>query len=451
MDEQVLLSRARDSDVRLVRFLYCDNGGIIRGKATHLSVLADRLVSGIGLTVAMQAMTSVDRLASVQGLGPVGEIRLVPDPETFVVLPYAPHCAAMLVDMHTLDGEPWGACPRSFLKRMIVRARELGFSARVGFDPEWSLAVPDGNSWMPIDRSLCFSGLGMTSAEEVIDAIVGALEGQGLAISQYYPELGHGQQELSLHHADALHAADHHILYRETIRAVARQHGLVASFAPKPWPDQAGNGCHVHLSLWDESGTHNLFYDPAGRYQLSALGYQFLAGVLEHLPGLLALTCPSVNSYRRLQPQMWSSAFTCYGPDNREASVRIVSPYRGHEAATVHLELKPADNSANPYLAVGGVLAAGLDGIRRALTPPEGQLALVDPATIPETERAARGIRPLPATLGQAADALERDPVLIEALGPLLASAYLAVRRAEAAYFADVDPAREYQEHFEKY
>ena len=451
MDEQVLLSRARDSDVRLVRFLYCDNGGIIRGKATHLSSLAERLASGIGLTVAMQAMTSVDRLASVEGLGPVGEIRLVPDPDTFVVLPYAPHCAAMLVDMHTLDGEPWAACPRSFLKRVIARAREQGFTARVGFDPEWSLAVPEGEGRVPIDRSLCFSGLGMTGAEEVIDAIVAAFEAQGLSVAQYYPELGHGQQELSLHHADALRAADHHVLYRETIRAVARQHGLIASFAPKPWPDQAGNGCHVHLSLWDESGTHNLFYDPSGRYQLSALGYQFLAGVLEHLPALLALTCPSVNSYRRLQPRMWSSAFTCYGPDNREASVRIVSPYRGQEAATVHLELKPADNSANPYLAVGAILAAGLDGIRRALSPPEGQLALVDPATIPEAERAARGIRPLPSSLGEAADALERDPVLTEALGPLLASAYLAVRRAEAAYFADVEPAREYAEHFEKY
>jgi len=446
-----VVARARDGNVRLVRFLYCDNGGIIRGKASHVRGLSERLQGGLTLTVAMQAMSGVDRLASVEGLGPVGEVRLVPDQDTFVVLPYAPHTGAMVCDLRTLDGAAWSVCPRSFLKRMEERAAALGLRFYVGFDPEWSLAVPDGNGYRPVDESLCFSSIGMLTTADVIDAIVDAFEKQDVTVEQYYPELGHGQQELSVRYAPALRSADNQILYRETIRGVAHRFGLVASFAPKPWPDQAGNGCHLHVSLWDLAGQRNLFYDAAETYGLSKLGGHFLAGVLEHLPALVGVTCPSVNSYRRLRPQTWASAFTCYGPDNREAAIRIVSPTRGNEASSVRLELKPSDNSANPYLSIGCLLAAGLDGVQRELRPPEDQLVLQDPATLPEPERRRRGIWPLPASLGEALANLERDQVLLDALGPDLARAHLAVRRTEAEYFAAFEPADECRAHFVKY
>jgi glutamine synthetase len=451
MDQREVVRRANESQVQLVFFLYCDNGGIIRGKSTHISTLQKRLETGIGLTVAMQAMSDMDMLQSVAGMGPVGEIRLVPDLSTYRTLPYSPRRAVILADMLTLERKPWAACPRAFLKRMVDLAARRGFRVRAAFEPEWTLARKEGDSFVPIDESLCFSSVGATTALPVIDDIVAALEAQGLQVEQYYPELGHGQQELSIRHTDALAAADNHILYRETVRNVAWQHALYASFAPKPFADQAGNGCHIHFSAWDASGQHNLFYGPGDYYNLSQTAYNFIGGVLEHLPGLVALTCPSVNSYRRLQPNSWSSAFTCYGPDNREAALRIPSLFWNEEEASVNLELKPSDSSANPYIALGGLIAAGLDGIDKGLLPKEGQLVDVDPATLSFDELKKRGIRRLPHNLREAVEALEADLVLMEALGPDLTRSYLAVRRGDLELFSGHDEAFELRHHFYKY
>ena len=249
--EQVVAA-ADQAGVRLVRFLYTDNGGVTRGKATSSQFLRSRMTDGIGLTVAMQAMNMLDQLAPVEGMGPVGEVRMVPDPESFVLLPYAPKSAAMTVDMVKQDGAPWEACPRTFLKRQIAACAEAGFTVQAAFEVEFMLATknPDG-SYAPLDESLCFSGVGMIPSARVIEDIIAALEAQGLEVDQYYPELGHGQQELPIRHAGALAAADRQVYFRETVRNVAYQHGLYASLAPKPFPDQAGNGAHIHFSLWD--------------------------------------------------------------------------------------------------------------------------------------------------------------------------------------------------------
>jgi glutamine synthetase len=435
--------------VNLARFLYCDNGGVIRGKATGIKGLPARLEDGIGLTVAMMAMNSLDQLQPVEGMGPVGEIRLVPDPDTFVILPYAPHSAAFSCDMLTGDRAPWGACPRSFLKRMRERAAAQGLQLRAAFEAEFSLAerAPDG-AFAPFDATLCFGGIAMTMAAPFVDDLVAALEAQGMTVEQYYPELAHGQHELSISHSEALRAADNQVKLRETIRGVAWNRGLYASLAPKPWPNAAGNGAHIHFSLWDEED-RNVFYDPGTADNLSARGRQFLAGVLAHLPGLVALTCPSVNSYRRLQPQSWSSAFAVYGHDNREAALRIASPFWSDAAGTINLELKAADASCNPYLALGGLLAAGLDGLERRLEP--GEPTEVDPASLSEAERQERGIARLPSSLDEAAAALEADRVLQEALGPMLVHSYLTVRRSEAAAYRDQSTEFEIAGHFYKY
>jgi glutamine synthetase len=352
-----VLRQTREAGVRLVRFLYCDTSAIIRGKSTYVRALEERLQSGIGLTVAMPAMCMLDHLSSVPEMGPVGEIRLIPDPETFVVLPYVPHQAAMIADMITLQNQPWEACTRSFLRKMVARLGARGMRIRAAFEGEFSLIRREGEDDRPIDESLCFSTVGMNAAAPVINAVVEALEAQGLHVEQYYAELGHGQQELSITHAEGVRAADNHVLYRETVRGVAEQHGVLASFAPKPFVDQAGNGCHLHFSLVGQDGRSPLFYDRDAPYHLSAAARHFIAGVLDHLPGLLALTCASVNSYRRLQPHMWSSAFTCWGPDNREAAVRIASPMATDEAGSVNAELKCCDHTANPYIALGGLMA----------------------------------------------------------------------------------------------
>ncbi len=449
MTPEEVVAACREAGVRLVRFLWCDNGGVVRGKAAHVERLADRIRTGIGLTVAMQAMNSLDQLQAVEGMGPVGEIRLVPDTDTFTVLPYAPHSAAMLVDHVRLDGQAYEAGPRNFAKRMAERLAERGMVFRCAVENEFSLAREVDGRYEPIDESLCFSTVGMTAAQEVADAIAGALEAQEIQLEQYYAELGHGQQELSVAHLPLVEAADTQILVRETIRGVATTFGLVASLAAKPWPDQAGNGGHVHFSLWDASSERNLCHDPAGRFGLSETAERFVAGILDHLPGLLGLTAPSFNSYQRLLPQHWSSAYSCWGPDNREASIRVPSTFWGLERASTNLEYKPADASCNPYLAFGGLIAAGLDGLDRGLAPPDP--IEVDPATMTDDERDQRGAHRYPTTLEEALKRLESDEVLVAAFGDLLSRSYLAVRRSEWDAYSAADEEFQFRSHFLKY
>ncbi|HJS96505.1 MAG TPA: glutamine synthetase family protein [Solirubrobacteraceae bacterium] len=447
MSPDELLATVEDRGVRLVRFLWCGNDGTVRAKASSRHGLAGRLNAGIGLTVAMQAMNSLDHLQPVAGMGPVGEVRLVPDLETFRVLPYAPHSGAVLTDHMRLDGTPAPVCQRSFLKRMERGLADRGLVLRAAFENEFSLATVVDGAYVPIDSALCFSTIAMTAAQDYVDELVAALDAQRIPLEQYYAELGHGQQEISTAHAPALQAADEQLLVRETIRAVATGRGLVASLAPKPWPENAGNGCHIHFSLWENST--NRFYDRSRSDGLSDIARAFIAGVLDHLPGLCALTAPSFNSYHRILPHYWAGAFRCWGYDNRESPVRIASPFRGAEEASINAELKAADASANPYLALGGLIAAGLDGLERGLEPPEP--VEVDPGTLPDDERAARGIDPMPATQAEALDALAADGLLLGALGEELAGSYMAVRRSEWEAYSAGDEAFEQQGHFEKY
>ena len=449
MDAAEVAGAAHEAGLRLVRFLWCGNDGTVRAKASSLHGLESRLRSGIGLTVGMQAMNALDQLQPLDGMGPVGEVRLVPDLDTFRLLPYAPGTGAVLTDHVGLDGAPAGVCQRSFLKRQVARLAERGTSLEVAFENEFSLATVVDGAYVPVDAGLCFSTISATAVQVYVDELVAALDAQSIPLEQYYAELGHGQHEISTAHAPALRAADEQLLVRETIRGVAARHDLVASLAPKPWPENAGNGCHVHFSLWDAGGSRNRFHDAAAPDGLSAEARSFAAGVLAHLPGLCGLTAPSFNSYRRIVPQFWAGAFTCWGHDNREAPLRVPSRFAGAEEASTNVELKAADASANPYLAVGGLIAAGLDGIERGLEPPEP--VQVDPATIDEAERRARGILPLPSTQEKALDALAADDVLIAALGPVLAESYLTVRRSEWAVYWQEDETFEQQGHFSKY
>jgi len=222
----------------------------------------------------------------------------------------------------------------------------------------------------------------------------------------------------------------------ETIRGVAHRMGLEVTMAPKPYLDQAGNGHHLHVSLYSLEDDTPALFDASGA--LSGAGSGFVAGILEHLPAVMAFTTPSPNSYQRIAPGMWSSAFACYGPDNREAALRIASPVAGVESATANVELKPMDVTANPYLALAAVLATGMDGMDRDLDP--GEPTTVDPATLSEGERASRGIYPLPASLDESLDALERDEVLIEALGEQLVRTHVAVGRAQAEIAKEIPP-----------
>lgn len=448
VDEVVRL--AENHAIQQTQFLYVDNGGTIRGKVSSLGRLASHMRSGIGLTRAMQAMNLLDQLQPIPDLGPVGEIRLVPDPNSFRILPYLSRSASMMCQMLDPSGQAWNFCPRTVLLAQIERAEAMGFRVMATYEDEFSLARPtDDGQWVPLDDTVCFSSQGMVASHAVIEEIMDALEAQGIRPEQYYPELGHGQHELSISPGNILEAADNQVRYRETVRAVAARHGLRASFAPKPWQDQAGNGAHIHFSVWDKSWDHNLFWSASDRYHLSEMGYQFAAGVLAHLPALLALTCASVNSYRRLNPKSWSSAYTAFGPDNREAAVRIASVFWGNEERSINLELKASDSSANPYLALGALLAAGIDGIERRMAAPKP--VLVDPSTLGAAEREALNIRRLPEKLDQSLAALRADKVLTQALGDPLLKAYATVKESEVDYFADKSVEEELHQHFSKF
>src|SRR5579872_82764 len=441
-----LTDRARAAGVSLVRIAYCDNANLIRAKTVPLDGLEDVLRWGVGFSVAQQALPMMgDTVLPASGLTAAGETWLVPDPATFTPLPYSAGCATMLGDFVTASDAPWEHCPRACLKRAAAAAAAEGIEIQAAFEPEFYLFRPTGAGYEPVDRTNFAMTVAHDQAHDTVRDLIDTLNTMRLGVGLLYPESGPGQFEISIHHAAPVAAADRHVLLRDAVRGVALRHGTVASFAPKPVPDAAGSGCHLHLSLW--RGGRNALYDERDPAYLSRDGNAWVGGLLHHLPGLCALTTPSVNSYARLRPRTWAGAFACWGVDHREAAVRIVSPRRG--PTSFNLELKTADGSANPYLALAGVIAAGLDGLRRELPP--GAPVTGDPADLPEAERAARGIRALPRTLGEAVDALLDDPVLLDALGAPLARSYIAVRRGEWDGLRDLPDDTQVQAHLLKY
>jgi glutamine synthetase len=263
------------------------------------------------------------------------------------------------------------------------------------------------------------------------------LSAQSIEVEQYYPESGPGQQEISIRYSDGLSAADRQIAFRETVRAVARRHGFLASFVPKIFSQQAGSGCHLHLSLWREGVNLVPAVETPG--ELSLIARQFMAGILEHLPALMAITTPIPNSYGRIRPHCWSGAFRCWGYDNREAAIRV--PTNPEMPSPTHFELKTVDAASNPYMALGAVIAAGLHGVREGRELPHEVQA--DPGLLEESVRLEKGIDPLPSSLRTSLARLEQDDVLLGAMGSELARAFLAVRRVELDTFESWGPEAE--------
>jgi glutamine synthetase len=418
--------------VRLLRFLYCDPSGVIRGKQVHAVRLAAALESGLGLSRAQNAVNLLDDLVPVAGMEPVGEIRLVADPTTYAPLPWLGGVGSVLCDQVGHDGLDWGCCPRAFLKRAVDRAAAAGLRVRAAFENEFYLAERTDDGPRPWGNGPVYSSAGLDRSAPVLNDMVDALVAQGLVVEQAINEYGPGQQEISIRYAGALAAADNQLRLRDTVRGVAEgRHGLLASFAPRPFVDGIGSGCHVHFSLWDTEDTTNLLPDPADPFLVSRDGRAFLAGVLDHLPALVALTCPSYLSYDRFRPGEWAGSTVSWGYDNREAALRVTSPFRGREHESANAELKACDASSNPYLALGGLILAGLDGLARGLNLPEP--AALDPASLTAEQARRCGIRPLPADQREALGNLESDAVLMDGLGDLLARCILATRRAEYA------------------
>jgi glutamine synthetase len=358
----------------------------------------------------------------------------------------------VLCDQVGHDRLSWGACPRSYLKATVARAAEQGITVQATFENEYYLAREQDGRFVPFDvpgHAPVYSPIGHDLSAAIMVETADALESQGICVEQAINEYGPGQQEISVRHTGALAAADQQMKFRDTVRGVAWQHGLLASFAPKPYPDQIGSGAHVHFSLWDADGGRSLLYDTDADDCLSQLGRHFIAGVAEHLPALVALTAPSYNSYRRLQPSAWASATTAWGFDNKEAALRVASPFYQREEQSYNIEFKASDASANPYLSLAALIACGLDGVTRKLDP--GQPSAHDPARMTARELTLGKVRALPTAMGAALDALEKDQLLLDSMGDLLARCYLAVRRSEEQAFCERDEDFEIRQHFYRF
>jgi glutamine synthetase len=255
-------------------------------------------------------------------------------------------------------------------------------------------------------------------------------------VAQVHPEYAPGQLELSVAAESPVAAADTAVLVRSTIRAVAARHGLAVSFAPSVAAGGVGNGGHLHLSI--ERDGRNLFSGGDRRFGLTAEAEAFTAGVLDRLGPLLAIGAPSVASYQRLQPSHWAGAFACWGLENREAAIRLITGSVGERDRVANIELKCIDQSANPYLLIASVLACGLAGMEESATLREP--VQQDPASWSDAQRAERGVTRLPTSLAESVEAFATEPALTRAFGPALTETVLAVRRAEIDRFAEASP-----------
>lgn len=409
-----------DDMSRWVRFTWADNGGVIRGQAVHVDLLGDARDNGVPIAMGVQGVPAHEDVPQeAAGIGPVGQVWVRPDEATARYLPWWPACTAMFADMYVAQGTPWSCCPRHALRRMIDELDAMGFTMQCAFEPEFILLKDDGDGVLHAPSHWKFATVhGLNAAHAFLEELAETLEVQGVAVEAALKESASGQYEMPLLHADPLAAADHHLIFRETLPVVAREFGFISTVLPKVFPDEAGNGAHLHFSLWRD-GVDVMGADDGEA--LSPHGESFLAGVLEHLPGLCALTAPTAMSAMRIAPGCWSGGYQCWGWDNREAPVRVPSRRLGQ--APTNVEYRACDSTCNPYLALAGVLAAGMDGLRRELTPPDP--VQVDPSVL--------SIRPpeMPSSPAEALDHLEADTVLCDALGEPLRHAYVAVRQAE--------------------
>ncbi len=426
--QEKLKQQLKGAGIKFVRILWCDNANVIRAKAAHVDFLEEYIDNGVGITMAQMALPVMyDSVVPETGLGPVGEVRLMPDWSTLTMLPFAEGQAQVISDMVISEsGTIWEHCPRGFLNRQIRRLEIQGLTLKAVFENEFFLLNKDAEGKLIPSDNTVFSATGSMNIHcEFINNLADALISQGLEVEGYYPESGPGQQEVNIRFADAARAADRQIIYRETVRGVARQHGLIASFLPKLFEDKAGSGCHLNFSLWRNAD--NISGDGQ---QATAIGLEagaFVSGILAHLPALTAITIPSKTSFRRIRPHFWAGAFRSWGHQNREAAVRVSKNKAGTRAS--RFELKTVDATANPFIALGAVIAAGLDGLQRNLPLPAE--VDQDPGLIPEDQRQADGVDLLPRNLGEAIAALRADETLLEALGPELSQSYLAVRQNE--------------------
>lgn len=413
-----------------------DLAGQTRGRALWRDELDP--ATGCGWVPANLGVGPFGKIVETRHINSTGDLRLVPDPASEARLEGIPGKAPMsifMADIKKTDGSGWECCPRTFLRRAVEEFRAAtGLELVVAFEHEFMFTeAPDAES--------PFSFQALRRLEPFGTDLMKVLQGAGLEPETWLPEYGSNQWEVTVRPSDPLVAADRAILLREVVREVAHAAGKTASFTPALTPTGTGSGVHVHFSFRDPAGAPAMF-DAAGPGRMSKLAGSFAAGVLRHARALMAICSPSEVSYIRLAPHNWSSSSSFLGERNREALLRICPTLSmaGHdEARQFNLEFRAADATANPWLLLGSVIRAGLDGIGQKLDTPH--IVDVDLDELSEEQRTAAGISPLPASLREALDALSANETVSGFFDPQLLALHHAIKTSEIEQLAGMSPA----------
>ncbi len=407
---EAVLKRVADEQIAFVNLQFIDILGLVKTVTIPSQHLESAMHHGVWFDGS-----------SIEGFARVAEsdMYLMPDLSTFRRTPWgssgAIATASMICNVYTPDGRPFAGDPRYVLTRMLNQAGELGYSYQVGPELEFFLfqeqKIGGAVRAIPNDMAGYFDG-GVDQVNLVSNQMVQALRALGIDVEASHHEVSGGQYEIDLRYTDALTAADNCVMARVAVKAVAHFNGLYATFMPKPVAGINGNGMHVHQNLADLVTGTNIFYDTEDTYDLSKIARHFMAGLLEHASGMIAVLAPLVNSYKRLVPGYEAPVYLSWGRTNRSALVRVPRTSVGKPQA-IRVELRCPDPSCNPYLAFAVMLGAGLDGVRRQL--PLGEAAEED---LFQVDPRALGLEVLPDSLGKAIEALREDDVVQEALGP---------------------------------
>ncbi len=407
----------------------CDLAAQVRGKSVPASNLADRVLQGVGYTPANICL-SVFGIIGATPFGTTGDIVLMPDASTEVCIPMedgAPEHFC-LADVHTKDGDPWPYCPRSFLRRALQRLEKTtGCQLLAGFEQEFVY------SGVPEEPKRAYALTSFREQGNFGARLIAALRAAGMTPESFLPEYGPRQYEVTVSPAIGMRAADEAVILRELARSLATRAGQRAIFSPILNPEGTGNGTHIHLSLRDQAGSP-VMHEAGRPYGLSVTGEQFAAGILQHMPALAAITTPTVCSYYRLVPDRWAPTWANISLQDRAAGLRICPG----SASAFNVEYRVADASANPYLALGALIHAGVDGVEKRLSlPVQSDVAF---GAMTAEERRSGGMRPLPRTLPEALDNLCATPAAREWFGPQFLDLYVNFKRQEEQAVAGLDP-----------
>jgi len=418
--KEYVLKTAKEHDVKFIRLWFTDILGFLKSFAITIEELEGALEDGMGFDGS-----------SIEGFCRIDEsdMMAVPDPETFQLLPWRPkerHAVArMFCDIVTPEGEPFVGDPRNVLKRNLERATAMGYTFYVGPELEY-FYFEDKYGTVGLDEGGYFDMTPLDLATDLRRETVLTLEAMGIGVEYSHHEVAGSQHEIDMRYTDALTMADNVMTYRLVVKEIAMQHGVHATFMPKPVFGINGSGMHVHQSLFKDG--KNAFFDPNGKYFLSDTARSYIAGILKHAPEFTAVTNQWINSYKRLVAGYEAPVYLSWAQRNRADLVRVPGYKVGKEAAT-RLELRSPDPACNPYLAFSVMLAAGLEGIEKGYQAPEPVEENV--YVMGEEERTRRGIGTLPASLYEAILLTENSEVVRKALGEHVFNNFIANKKLE--------------------